>query len=250
MTTDLSGVYLKIKRANKHIKDLERHIVTFEETNPYEVITQDNPQDAECYQGIFKIRKPIPRCISLITGDAIHNLRSALDHLACAAVSIRGTVTTDTAFPIWRKSSIPTVHDYKALVLGKVKGAPQPFIDLLLGLQPYERGLHDDLWAIDYLDITDKHKLLIEAFGSYDSLIQFVGPLADRTKPDYPFPLKDGDVLFCGRYANKEQEPERLPVIAVALNEPRILKGKPITPTLTDLSETTTAIIDQLRRVL
>jgi hypothetical protein len=249
-TPALQGVDLKIKWANKHIKDLERHIDTFEATNPYELLIQDDPQDAECYQGIFKIHKAIPPCISLITGDAIHNLRSALDHLAFAAVSIEGTVTTDTAFPIWRKTSIPTVQEYKSLVLGKVKGAPQPFIDLLLGLQPYEGGFHDDLWTIDYLDIADKHKLLIETFTSYDSLIQSVGSLVDVTKPVYGFPLKDGDVLFTGRYANKEQQPKREPVIAIALDEPGMLKGKPITRALADLSEFAADVIDQLRRVL
>jgi hypothetical protein len=250
MTTDLSGVDLKIKRANKHIKDLERHIVTFEETNPYEVITQDDPNDAECYQRIFKVRKPIPSCISLTTGDAIHNLRSALDHLAWAAVNMSGTVTTDTAFPIWRKCGVPAAKEYKSLVLGKVKGAPQPFINLLLGLQPYEGGLHDALWAIDYLDITDKHKLLIGAFTAYESLIHYVGELAEPTKPTYNFPLKDGDVLYGGRYANKEQEPERQVVVAVALGEPRILQGKPVAPELTQLSEFVSSVIDQLRRVL
>jgi hypothetical protein len=245
----LDSVDLKIKWANKHIKDLERHIDAFDATDPYERVIQDDPQDAERYQGIFKIHKPIPSCIPLTTGDAIHNLRSALDHLVCAAVG-PDNITKETAFPIWRKASAPTVQQYKSLVLGKIKGAPQPFIDLMLGLQPYDGGLHDALWAIDYLDITDKHKLLIEAFTSYDRLIQYVGPFADVTKPEYQFPLKDGDVLFSGRYANKKQEPEREPVIAIALSEPRILQGKPVAPELAQLSEFAASIIDQLRRAL
>ncbi len=248
MTIDLAGVDLKIERANKHIDDLKRHIDDFVATNPYEVVIQDDPQDAECYQGVLKIHKPIPPCIPLTTGDAIHNLRSALDHLACATVSMNGTVTSDTAFPIWRKPSVPTVQEYKSLVLGKVKGAPQPFIDVLLGYQPYERGLHDALWAIDYLDITDKHKLLIEALTGYDSLVRWVGPLVDVTKPDYLFPLKDGDKLFGGRYADKEQEPNV--VVAIALGEPAIIQGKPVAPELAQLSEFASSVIDQLRRVL
>lgn len=250
MVADLTSVDLKIERANKHIEDLERHIYAFEATNPYEVVTQDDPHDAERYQNVLKVHKPIPSCIPLTTGDAIHNLRSALDHLACAAVSVKDTVTTDTAFPIWRKSSVPTVQEYKSLVLGKIKGAPQPFIDALLGLQPYEGGLHDALWTIDYLDITDKHKLLIEALTGYDSLIQFVGPLAEPTKPGYRFPLKDGDILFDGLHANKEQEPKRLAVVTVALSEPGILQGKPVAPELAQLSEFASDVIDQLRRVL
>jgi hypothetical protein len=250
MVSSLSGVELKIERANQHIEDLERRINAFDATNPYELTFNDDPQDAERYQRSFKMLSSIPPCISLAIGDAIHNLRCALDHLVCAAVSMNGTVTTDTAFPIWRKTGAPTAQEYKSLVLGKVKGAPQPFINILLGLQPYETGLHDPLWAIDYLDITDKHKLLIAAYAACDSEIRSIGPLADRIKPDYPFPLKDGDVLFSGRYANKEQEPERTFVIAIALDKPGILRGKPIVPELTDLSQFADSVIDKLRRAL
>lgn len=243
--TDLTGVDAKIERANEHIEDLQGHIEAFEATDPYEMVVQDDPQDAKRYQGILKIHKPIPLCIPLTTGDAIHNLRAALDHLACAAVS---EVTPNTAFPIWRSSATPKAKDYRSLVLGKVRGAPKPFINLLLGLQPYEGGNHEALWALDYLDITDKHKLLIEALTSYDKIIQYAGPFAMVIKPDYEFPLKDGDELFGGLYANREKDPDV--TIEVALGEPSILVGEPVVPALTDLVQAATAIIDELRKVL
>jgi hypothetical protein len=217
---------------------------------------------------VLKVRRLIPSEIPLVTGDVVHNARSALDHLACAAVeSGGGTVTTNTAFPIWRRPRRPSPQDYKALVLGKVNGAPQPFIKLLLGLQPYEGGSQEALWAIDYLDITDKHRLLIEALASY-SHVQIhpaaAGPFDENLPaaavkafrsisiglvPEGQYPLNDGDVLFETSWDRVGDEKPQ-PAIEVALGEPTILIGKPLLPALTDLVQTTTEVIEQLRKVL
>jgi hypothetical protein len=160
-----------------------------------------------------------------------------------------GKVTTDTAFPIWRKPSVPTEQQWSSLVTRKVKGAPKPFIDLLLALQPYEGGNHEALWTIDYLDITDKHKLLIEAFSSYAKLVQWEGPFGLGIKPDvHALPLKDGDEVFGGLKANKNRKNDV--EIEVALGEPGARAGEPVVPALTDLLQTATAILDKLREVL
>ncbi|HEY4895783.1 MAG TPA: hypothetical protein VII01_06815, partial [Solirubrobacteraceae bacterium] len=219
-------------------------------TEPYALIEQDDPKDPKRYQGVIKINAPIPASISLVTGDAVHNLRTAFDHLACAAVSSGGgKVTTDTAFPIWRKPSVPTEQQWYALATRKVKGAPKSFISLLLALQPYERGNHEALWAIDYLDVTDKHKLLIEAFSSYAKLLQWAGPIGLSIKPDvHALPLKDGDELFGGLKANKNRKNDV--EIEVALGEPGVLAGEPVVPALTDLLQTATALLDTLRKAL
>ena len=48
----------------------------------------------------FRVRAPIPVDLSLVIGDAVHNLRSALDHLAWQLVLANGqTPTTQTAYP-------------------------------------------------------------------------------------------------------------------------------------------------------
>lgn len=249
MAFDLTGVDEKIKRANEHIADLKGRIADFEATNPYELVEQRDPDDPERHQGIIRIHRPIPPEIPLVTGDAIHNLRTAFDHLACAAVrGAGGHVTPKTEFPIWRKAGSPTAQEYEAIVVRKVEGAPKVFIEALLTLQPYEGGHHEPLWAIDYLDITDKHKLLIEAFSSYAKLVQWAGSLGMGIKPDvHVQPLKDGDELFGGPAKHHQKVDVE---IEIAFGEPAVLVGEPLVPALTDLVETTTDVIDQLRRVL
>jgi hypothetical protein len=70
----LSGVYLKIERAKKHISDIEVANNAFSEANrdAFQVDNDANTGD-EVYRVAF--REQIPRDLPLVIGDAIHNLR-------------------------------------------------------------------------------------------------------------------------------------------------------------------------------
>jgi hypothetical protein len=247
--TDLTGVDEKIKRCNEHIEELERRIKRFDDGQAYALVEQLNPDCPEKVQGILRILKPIPPCIPTVTGDAIHNLRSALDHLVCAAVG-PDNVSTNTAFPVWRstKQPIPVPHDYRALVKGKTNGASEAFVKALNRLEPYKGGNHEALWAIDYLDITDKHRLLIDAPAAYEGITQWVaGTIGMVITPNERLTLHDGYVLW----EVATDEPKKPDVaIGVAFGEPPVLGGEPLVPALTDLVEVTTGVIDELRKVL
>jgi len=77
----IDRILAKSERAERHIYDLQREWNTFKESNPYRVIHED---DINIGQRIYRICEvwEIPCRISIIAGDAIHNLRCALDHLA------------------------------------------------------------------------------------------------------------------------------------------------------------------------
>lgn len=83
MDTLAPSFLLKMERAEKHLLDLRDEISKFCETHPYKVI--------ESIEGSkrahrLKITSSPPLAIGLIAGDFIHNVRSGLDHLACALV--------------------------------------------------------------------------------------------------------------------------------------------------------------------
>jgi hypothetical protein len=42
--TRFDSVWLKLSRAEQHIEDLEAAIIAFHRTNPYPIITEDDPQ--------------------------------------------------------------------------------------------------------------------------------------------------------------------------------------------------------------
>jgi hypothetical protein len=143
-------------------------------------------------------------------------------------------------------------------VLGKVKGAGKDFIDLMLTLEPYEGGTHKMLWAVDYLDIVDKHRLPIAAYVANQGLTltsHFGGvslPILVPNAPGSPVePLKDGQ-----RFPVETVDPEseiqvdQEPFVEIALSEPTILQGEPPLAALTELSEFVAGVIDQFRTIL
>ena len=81
-TLDLSGCYLKFNRAKIHIDDLSNRI---DETFPYgKMVPLAETFDSKQSEIVIYIERVIepPHQWSLIVGDAVHNLRGVLDHLA------------------------------------------------------------------------------------------------------------------------------------------------------------------------
>jgi hypothetical protein len=83
------GSRLKIERANKHIQELCSVVTAFFQTDPYRIDIENNP-----YRGLSQVRfqftGALPSEVPLIIGDAVHNLRSALDLAVCHAISLGG----------------------------------------------------------------------------------------------------------------------------------------------------------------
>src|SRR5258708_574746 len=94
----------KTKRAYKHIRELQTAILAFKATNPHEVSAKRDPQTRKVIYYVHKA-DPLPDDIALIAGDALQNLRSAVDHLAYQLVlSAGGTPDIQTSFPIFDTS--------------------------------------------------------------------------------------------------------------------------------------------------
>lgn len=94
--------------------------------------------------------------LSLIAGDAIHNLRSVLDHLAhhlvCIGMNSRGPFS-HVYFPIAenRKKYDTTKADF-------VEGMRKDAKDAIDAEEPYGGGKGRLLWQLHQLDIIDKHR--------------------------------------------------------------------------------------------
>lgn len=79
---DLVPSYLrKISRAETHLQDLKAIIADYIEGRPH-VLTKDAGDPSGPYR--IRMTSGVPPEVSLISGDFIYNVRSALDHLAAA----------------------------------------------------------------------------------------------------------------------------------------------------------------------
>lgn len=77
------GVQLKLDRAKEHVNALDHEVKRFLDDKPYSarrVLEDDGTQHIFLWERF----SPLPDCLALMAGDAIHNLRSCLDHMAVA----------------------------------------------------------------------------------------------------------------------------------------------------------------------
>lgn len=159
--TRFEAIELKVKRAKKHIGDLDTALNTFLGTNPYKVGSKDHPVLKDATTFFVEKADPIPPDIPVICGDAIHNLRSALDHLAWHLVECSGhSAGTHTGFPIYDPSAFKNQKEEAKFFERKTQGMRTEITDAIRAQQPYKGG-NDTLWAIHDLDIVDKHHLLL-----------------------------------------------------------------------------------------
>jgi hypothetical protein len=70
----------KIARAKQHILDLEREVTGFIGENPYVQVIEDDPQRPGYQFHKIKLTKTLPESFAVLIGDAVNNLRAALDH--------------------------------------------------------------------------------------------------------------------------------------------------------------------------
>jgi hypothetical protein len=262
MSKRLDGALSKVERAKQHIRDLDTELRAFYATNPYVVGAKRNPETRQLIYYIVSVQD-VPLSISAVAGDVLHNLRSALDHLAYQLVrSGLGREPTERearpiAFPIARSA-----QELETLVPGKVKGASQRAIDAIKAAKPYKGG-NDALWLIHSLNNIDKHRVLIAAGSAYESFnIGALGnafmkerfpegfdgvPIPTFNIPLRPAdklcPLKAGDELFIdGPDAKVNQDMDFR--FHVAFNEPQVSEPEPM---LESLSQAADLVNDLIR---
>jgi hypothetical protein len=254
-----ASALLKVEQAKKHTDRLEREIIDFWSTNPYTIEVVGDPKNAT---GAYRIKgepAPLPDSLTLTAGDAAHNLRSALDHFACATVA---NVTTSTAFPVWRAPRAPTPAEWRGLVLGKLQGASTSLIDAVIDLKAYKGGDGEDIWTLDELDRVDKHRLLIAVAGANTALVVDFGEVMAATFPDLyaegqtpklPMalrpaawtPVDTGAELFRVQTSNGFKTDPKF-IFEVALAEPDALRGRPVAEALRHLVSETESLLQKL----
>jgi hypothetical protein len=173
----LHSARLKLGRAAELLDEVQR---LYDEDNKASAVT--GPHEAPSEQ-IFEpitgrtwyvVRlqidpPPLDERLALLVGDAMHNTRSALDHLACRLVEHNnGQVTNRTAFPIFPKEPQRKTREderYSAAI----EGMNPEHKKAIRALQPFSNRGTDEarrLIALSALDNTDKHRLLLPALST------------------------------------------------------------------------------------
>ena len=162
MPLDLASCRAKLSRAKVHIETLEREIRIWSQSNPYSISKKTN-EDFTRHSCVISILKQADRVAwSLIAGDAIHNLRSALDHLVYA---IAVHQTNRDPPPGERILEFPICDTAKWFTKARTKLTmlSASVVDEIERFQPYNRThkrLPPLLGMLRDFDDRDKHRLL------------------------------------------------------------------------------------------
>ena len=240
----LKHVTLKVDRAKEHAADLEQELRVFLESGPYTVGAK---HDSETRKLIYYVTELTLFLMSVIAGDAVQNLKSALDHLAYQIVC--NDTGDNPPNPNW--IYFPIADDakkYEAKKTGKMEGAHRESFEAIDDLKPY-RGGNDLLWMLYRLNNIEKHRLLLtvgsQAAGinlgqlmsghlgdtfSAEPAAQFESMDVYLNPADKGFPLSPGFELYVGEVGEKPN-PKQQFRFTVALQEPGIIEGEPLLDT-------------------
>ena len=144
-------IRVKTEQAKKHLRELETILSGFKNESLYAIVQSE--------QGTQEFKNlPILSFEAVATsGDVVHNLRSALDHLAWQLVLTAGNEPKPgvTAFPIAKEAAA-----YESDKGKRVQGMEQRAISAIDALKPYKGG-NEMLWKLHELDLIDKHRTVL-----------------------------------------------------------------------------------------
>jgi hypothetical protein len=151
-----ANALLKIDRANKHISDIEQRLRT--SANRYGPSLHIDGKTGEQFLCCYFTDETLISDLAPMAGNAIHDLRSALDIAWIGAIPAEN-VSSHTKFPVDPEGSREKL-DSTLTKKAKVP-FPVPVLSLALdGVKPYHGG-DADILALHILDIDDKHRSLI-----------------------------------------------------------------------------------------
>lgn len=242
--------------ANEHIGQLQSLWERYLNTDFAEIRVQDDPQGRGqniCIAGI----RPPPADIALCLGDAIHNLKSALDYIVS---ELLGWQNTRLTFPMSEtREELVTSFSTDGLTPcpecgrgGRGKGRNAaiemavPGIGLFIvdTIKPY-KAANGFLWPLNKLDVRDKHRLLIPTVVPKTIRgINAVDNNGNRIVNCSATVREIGTAAVFGLPYDIKIESYGKPTAEILFNEVGVIENQPLFPTLINMSQTVSETID------
>jgi hypothetical protein len=186
----------KLERAEQHIRDLQTTIEAWIKLRPYRPLIKAKRKDGDAWSVWIEllVDEPLPLNLPLILGDAVHNLRCALDHAMWDLIGFdRGKQHKQLQFIVGF-----TRVDFESSVRGVITPS-QSVKDLLISLAAYPTGDGELLYAVHALDRADKHRAITPILHvSYVDSVVLIDIATEerlRAKPFYAA-VEEGGAIF------------------------------------------------------
>jgi hypothetical protein len=250
----LEGFVLKMNRAEHHLETIRSDVEGFNQSEFYETVAEFD------YKGrlvarLKNVKQPPPE-LSVLIGDCVYNLRSALDQLAygMAAAYTRPlpeAFARTVSFPIFKTGPL-----YRGKVRGRGGGATPKLRGMSRGtraaiqrLQPYHGRKNPSLyllWMLEELSNIDKHRLVhLTSAAVFGTSFQVSGTGVWRLEglEVVPGPMKENAVVgrFYGEFAPPPAVEVKANIVPDVLfdksTEARSVRGLPVLDVLYAIRE-------------
>jgi hypothetical protein len=259
MQISFRGPRLKVKRAYKHIDELEVWL---------DNLIQSNIDTARAHKDVIPgsesdhvvVNRPpgFSDGIAPIVGDAVHNLRASLDLIASAIIVAGGKDDPTLAyFPLGdtRKSCVNS-RGYEFIERVAADLA------LLIAdiIKSYKTDGDSRFWALNRLDRMDKHRILVPTLTQSRHFVIAIREDQEDDPPDAPpgatFMLagkttKDGTVVSVAREprlgskAYIHNQSNGYAAVEILFGRGEVFENQPIIPTLRELADLISHTIDK-----
>jgi hypothetical protein len=160
-----SSWHAKLDRSREHLREFEQFAAECLRVGPEDMTLEGNKEVGEgtlVTQTVIITGRPIPPRLSAIAGDAFHNLRSAVDHMAVAM-----SADQRAAFPIIAASVPHRIRELERF-LSRI---PKTAANIIRHVQPYRRADPEahPLAILQELDNLDKHRALMLVAAYYQT---------------------------------------------------------------------------------
>jgi hypothetical protein len=231
---------LKIEWAKRHLANLEDSIETTLAAEGEHFISKFDPQTGQQVYRAHKLPDINPEW-SLMIGDTLHNLRSALDHLAWQLVILDGQKPGEqTQFPIRETPFSKKGNLTPTQLTPPIRSAE--IVDALEKAQPYQgpdgepiRPDWNPLLHLSRLNNIDKHRLLLVVSRVLDFGQMWWGGPTNMPTPALKIstaPLEEGSPVAWFDWGEAEPPDYFNPhiTLTVSLNEPATVSQLHPTP--------------------
>jgi hypothetical protein len=236
---------LKVERASKHIDELEAWLTERNKVNAHANLVNKNAGNVSTSSIVFWADPKDSANISVIVGDTVHCLRTALDVAVSEIVSAVGDdpEKPPISFPMGntRNDHISTKH------YGRVQRAfPKIAAALADIVKPYKTG-NSLFWSLNQLDRKDKHRILISTRLQLHTNIVFISKEKQSELPTVGpgtvFNIIDpetGNIIgepTPGTAAYLHNQDNGYSALDIRFGKGEIFEDQPIIPTLRQLTE-------------
>jgi hypothetical protein len=159
---NLTGVRLKLGRAEDHIAYFREEVEAWRATEPFSFRDEEEHRadGSVDYTVYAEVRERPPERLALVIGDAVQNMRAALEYFAYE-LSSPAARKEGTSFPIFKDEA-----DFKKSRLGltRIASIHPDERELIERVQPFAASKipgDDPLAVLQKLSNRDKHRLLV-----------------------------------------------------------------------------------------